>query len=328
MNHRKVSVLANILISGHSQGLQGDADVLRRALAAKLIGSRTTEVWREGDGSIRGLAELATISHRLVAPFDINLHVEDIKARWIPCAHQNWWIPNAEWLRPQTRRAMGDVDLVLCKTRASKETFTRLGLKTVFAGFSSPDRYVGMVERMERAIHVAGSSPNKGTGAVLDAWRRHPEWPVLDLVWGAPLASKLELPPNVHLHRSPIADSLLLNLQNRASIHVCPSSVEGFGHSLVEAMSCGACIITTDAPPMNELVTSERGELVTWHTKESIGLATAYHVSSESLSAAVDRVLQMSQAERVEMGARARRWYLSNDAAFSRRLKTIVHRYA
>jgi hypothetical protein len=44
--------------------------------------------------------------------------------------------------------------------------------------------------------------------------------------------------------------------QSEHPIHICASEREGFGHYLNEARAAGALIITTDHPPMNELVTS------------------------------------------------------------------------
>jgi multisubunit Na+/H+ antiporter MnhB subunit len=40
------------------------------------------------------------------------------------------------------------------------------------------------------------------------------------------------------------------------------SEREGFGHYINEARAVGAFVISTDHPPMNELVTPERGALV------------------------------------------------------------------
>jgi hypothetical protein len=48
---------------------------------------------------------------------------------------------------------------------------------------------------------------------------------------------------------------LLHVLQVQTPIHVCASEREGFGHYINEGRAAGAFIISTDHPPMSELVT-------------------------------------------------------------------------
>ena len=57
------------------------------------------------------------------------------------------------------------------------------------------------------------------------------------------------------------ADELSV-VQRSASVFICPSSVEGYGHYINEGRSAGAAIVTVDFPPMNELVDETNGFLV------------------------------------------------------------------
>jgi Glycosyltransferase len=50
-----------------------------------------------------------------------------------------------------------------------------------------------------------------------------------------------------------VSDADIKILMNRHQFHVMPSMYEGYGQVLHEAMSAEQVIITTDAPPMNEI---------------------------------------------------------------------------
>src|SRR5206468_4109481 len=91
---------------------------------------------------------------------------------------------------------------------------------------------------------------------------------------------------NIRIINDRISDDDLLNLMNRCAIHVCPSITEGFGHTIHEALSCAAVLITTDAPPMNEL-TRDCAILVKPARSGTMGLATTYHVDPPDLAAGV-----------------------------------------
>lgn len=45
-------------------------------------------------------------------------------------------------------------------------------------------------------------------------------------------------------------------LTAEAAFLMCPSLAEGYGHYINQARAAGAVIVTTDAPPMNELIVS------------------------------------------------------------------------
>lgn len=309
----------NLLVPSHSRGLRRDADVLSGALqnqhgwqiATRRYPARTV---------VGRLGAHASVALTAIRKADVNIHIEEIASRWLRVAHCNVWIPNQEWVRTHTAAAMQYVDLVMCKTDHAGEIFAQQGFRSTFIGFSSSDRLDRSIPRLRRALHVAGTSPNKGTRVVVEAWRRHPEWPVLDIVWDAPQDFQLALPSNIVLHRGAVSDEHLALLQNRAAFHICPSAVEGFGHTLAEALSCAACVVTTDAPPMNELVGPERGILVPYEHQERIGMATAYHVSPEGLEAGVAQALQLSPDALHEKGRKARAWFIENENAFRRRL--------
>lgn len=120
-------------------------------------------------------------------------------------------------------------------------------------------------------LHAAGQSNWKQTDTVLDAWLGHPEWPHLVVTCGGTcltndfLQEKLNRYPNYRyaknvtiLEKVDDIDRLTYQFFN----HVCPSIVEGYGQYINQARAYGCFIVTSDYPPMNELITKESGYLI------------------------------------------------------------------
>jgi glycosyltransferase involved in cell wall biosynthesis len=113
-------------------------------------------------------------------------------------------------------------------------------------------------------------------------------------------------------------------MQNRHLFHLCPSETEGFGHHLVEGLSCGAITLATDAPPMNEMIAPERGELVPYSRTGTQQLATTYFVEVDALESGVERMLALDEGQRVAKSAAARAWWGDNDRGFRERLAAAI----
>ena len=120
-------------------------------------------------------------------------------------------------------------------------------------------------------------------------------------------------------------DPALRVLQNSHLFHVCLSQTEGWGHSIVEAMSTGAVTLTVDAPPMNELVDSTRGLLVPCVVSGSQRLATLYEFDEDALQATIQRAMAMTSQQCQLLGMKARAWFLRNKQGFPDRLAAALH---
>ncbi len=173
-------------------------------------------------------------------------------------------------------------------------------------------------------FHGPGRSANKGTAALLQLWAAHPEWPVLTVAWRRKHVALGTPPANVRLIREHLDDDTYRRLQNEHRFHLCPSQTEGYGHYLVEAMSCGAVVVTLDAEPMHELVTAARGVLVPAQAAGTQDLATLYGFRDEDMARAIERCAAMPEAEAVALGAAARTWYEAERAAFPARLREAL----
>jgi glycosyltransferase involved in cell wall biosynthesis len=102
----------------------------------------------------------------------------------------------------------------------------------------------------------------------------------------------------------------------RVGVHLCPSSVEGFGHYLNEARSMGALIVTTNAAPMNELVDDTCGVLIAPVQTEKQNFGIRHIIDVAGFERAIQTVLQMPIEQRRVLGANARRRYVTDRERF------------
>ncbi|MCJ0826155.1 O-antigen ligase family protein [Luteimonas sp. 50] len=289
-------------------------------VAATLRGAgRNVDILAYGGSGLRNrLRELELRVHGFLhGPVPIQVFIERIYPRCLPAGRRNLLIPNPEWFRPEWRPLLPDFERVLCKTRHAVDIFDKLGCATRYIGFTSLDRLDERVPRERSFFHLAGGSQAKGTQLLLEAWQRHPEWPRLTVVHFARDASiRPPLAGNIDYRPGRMDDAALRRLQNMHAFHVCTSEVEGFGHALMEAMSTGAVVITTDGPPMNELVRPDRGLLVPPVRTGTINLALKFLVDVAGIENAVARALALDPQQLSAMSAAARRHYLEADAQF------------
>ncbi len=323
----------NLIVYDNRAGLSRDAVLLQRALVAAGCEVDTTRV--RGDRRGRGGLDLRSRIPRALSwlggkrrRYDINIMIERIRPLFAGDARVNLLLANPDWFKDSDRRHLSAVDAVLAKTRHAESIFASLGKPVRFSGFTSEDRRDPAVPRENAFFHLAGRSPYKGTRAIVELWLRHPEWPRLTIVQHAGHAHEPVRAPNISHCLEYLDDAQLRRLQNAHAIHLCPSETEGFGHYLVEAMGVGAVVITTDAPPMNELVTAERGVLVPWHEQRNERLATLYRVAPNDLESAVERTLCMTPVERQAMGEKARVWFEANDREFTHRVARVIAEFA
>ena len=279
---------------------------------------------RNGYGLAGRIRSRAVALVRPQAAADVQIFLEALQPGWLRCARVNCLIPNQEQFDPSGVAVLGRLDRILCKTRYAARVFEGAGRRVEFVGFSGADAFQpGVPKDYRQFLHVAGKSVWKGTDRLVDVWSRHPEWPTLRVVRrgerpGQPARA------NIRHHGGHVAESQLREWQNACGVHLCPSVAEGFGHSISEGLSAAAVVVTTDAPPMNELVTPDRGVLVRYGATKPSGMGTNYYFDEVDLERQVGRVLAMDESALAAIGRRAREWYLENDRAFRARVAGAV----
>lgn len=255
----------------------------------------------------------------------VNIMLEHVWPQFLPAAHINIAVPNPEWFDSHDRRFLPSLNCVWAKTGRTREVFKALGCHTAFIGFDSCDRFRPQALRERSFFHLAGKSTMKNTDHVLRVWARHPHWPLLIVVHHRESDHVPELrAANIRRVFGYIDDAKLVELQNRSRFHICPSRTEGWGHYIGEALSVAAVTISVDAPPMNELVSGERGLLIPATSTGMQRLATTYDFDEPAFVDTIERALALSEAECTRLGDNARRWFLANKREFPVRLAAAL----
>lgn len=257
-------------------------------------------------------------------PYDLALMEEHIAPAFLDDARYRVLLPHPEWFLPRDLQWLDRIDLVLAKTHEAQRIFAARGCRSRYIGFTSEDRLDTFVPRERAFFHLAGSSRNKATQPLLALWRRHPEWPRLTVLQHPREARRGEAAANLDHRIAYIDETELRRLQNAHTFHLCPSETEGFGHYIVEAMSVGAVVITLDAPPMNEMITRERGILLPYSRTGTQHLATTYHFDAPAMEAAIECAVALGDSQCRILGAAARTWYEAERAAFAQHLDATL----
>ena len=323
-----------ILVVPNSQGLKNSAGIVEQTIKKDLKFCEVTTVIVSNDIILQSVED----NDRQISfqkPIDVVIFFERIVAHTqLRAARHRILIPNPEWLTERVAASISGLTEIWHKTNFSLSTLSAAfpRVKHSYIGFTSAD-FSGGLPDYRRFIHLAGSSGQKQSEIVLAAWRQHPEWPELSVQSYAQGRGFLNFPEwlqwrNMRFkYYQTTADEYRLEA-TRAGVHLCPSLVEGFGHYLNEARSMGALIVTTNAPPMNELVDETCAVMVSPVRTEKQHFGVLNFIDIAGFEKAIEQVLQMPQDLRASMGANARQRYLLDREQFQSQLIAQLCRLA
>ena len=89
-------------------------------------------------------------------------------------------------------------------------------------------------------------------------------------------------------------------------------------------MSCGVVVVTTDAPPMNELVAPDRGMLVRVARSEPMRRSVKSFVDVADLEVKLTQVFGMPSADRKKLGQNARAWFEAQHTRFETSMQSLL----
>lgn len=305
----------NILAVPNGVGLQKDQEIL-----ARILREAGHEV-HENDVKQKTLY----FHQRGQAAYDLNIFCEHLNPLWFKAAKENWLIPNQELFFPESKKLLKDISLVICKTHYAQELFSRLGCQTAYTSFTSVDRWQPHILKQEVPFfHLAGKSPYKGTEAVIETWKENPDFPELVLLEHPWKQREDPCLKNLRYIVDYCSDEQLIRWQNECYCHLCPSVAEGFGHYIMEALSCKAVVLATDAPPMNELVNNERGILCPYQAEAVNGIGGTFFIKPKALAQKVREMIGMDARTREALSEKGRQFYLENDVFFRNNLLRLI----
>lgn len=185
-----------------------------------------------------------------------------------------------------------------------------------------------------------GGSFHKGTRLVIDCWLSKPEFPQLDLfiydhehhgLFGLEHDNRIHEANNINLTTSRVDAFALGRAIAEASFFLCPSVMEGYDHYVNQARASGGVIVTSNAPPLNELISSSAMGVYVKDTKRVKDAKQQGHeqqqaaLSVDDICGAVERVIDdISLSKRQAMAEKARREYHIDTAFFGCAMQELV----
>ena len=199
-------------------------------------------------------------------------------------------------------KLLATIDLILCKTKIGYNFFTavknehKFNFDIIYTKFSTwiPKSLKisrkDIIKNPNLVVMLSGSSPFKNTAYVIHNWLSNNCYldvnPAIELIitcrnlcHSTMLSIFKEYikytPPdeiisddnivsfkNITIYNSIVPEDIYKKLCQTASIAICPSAKEGYGHYINEARYFNTFVITINHPPMNELVSNKNGYLI------------------------------------------------------------------
>jgi len=262
---------------------------------------------------------------------DINIFLEIVNGPMTKKAKYNIFVPNQEWFYKHWEVYLDCYDMILCKTHHTYRMFSKfvkehqLNTEVKYISWSSIDRYYPNIKKdYKKILHLCGRSIYKNTQLTINAWK--PTYPELYIVFNPKFVKlKPKLQDNIKYLQTRLDEGRLTQLMNVCGIHLCCSSTEGFGHYLNEAKSAGAVVLTTDAAPMNELITtgSNNGFLVSVSKKVALEKTFGYQVefTLEDFQTVFEYVTDCKDNKLKQISKEARYSYMDNEKQHRKLLK-------
>lgn len=270
----------------------------------------------------------------------INIFLEIVNPILMKYARYNILIPNQEWYYKTWINYMHMFDLILVKTRYAENIF-----KTILGDIHDDDginvneivKYIGWCSMDKKMIkqcpkkaktylHLCGRSKYKQTQTVINNWKS--SYPHITIAYSAKDVNIIEKKQdNITYINERLTDAEVLKLMNENFYHICCSETEGYGHYINEAKSCESFVISTDAPPMNELINEDNktGLLVKIKAEKDVDMALGkkYIIDDEHFQKVIEKANEMTIAKLNIYGHNARMDFFDKNEEYVSNIKIV-----
>lgn len=270
----------------------------------------------------------------------VNLFLELVVEGWQNHAVSNWLVVNQEFV--QSPEYLKHIHVVLCKTRHCMKVMRNYraeyqsNFKLHYIGFTSSVLPNSVDElNFDLALHAAGKSPHKNTRGVLDTWVKNPDFPNLLVTCTQACRSyhlgdenKFSGYKNIDINFNTINEKDFFGLTKNRGLYIVPSEIEGWGHYINEGRARGSIVVTSNAPPMNEMVTNgETGFLVPVQQHEIFNRFSKehkYRFTNADLEGVIRHIIKLPLEEKRIIGLRAKQAFNHEQELFELRLESFL----
>lgn len=276
---------------------------------------------------------------------DIHIHVGDIVSDWFKHSNKKFYLMDHENFKPKILNEIGKVDGVLCRTKIDLELIKKIKNENNFdfkiynTRFTSVFQEKPVLKHWNVVLHFAGEYHRKQTSEILKTWQTYPDLPLIIIICTDQCFKNVEdlletngRPKNIHFHKRKLENEDLTLIANKMGIHLCPSEIEGYGHTINDARKIKSLIITSNIEPINELVDDSCAIMINCTTQSNIKLhknskynSDVCFISKEYIYEAVMKAIKMNIDDRKKMTDIAYEKYLEDTYFFEMAIMDLLN---
>jgi hypothetical protein len=269
---------------------------------------------------------------------DVHIYISNTSEHLLKWAKTKMFMINHELFmqKDKDKDVLKNIDIVLARNNVgfkwASDIKEKYGLryKVKLIKFTSNIPIVDIEKNWNMILHTAGEHHWKQTDAIIKAWIEHDDLPTIIITCTDQCYRNIQklipskLPKNIVLYDSLIPKDDFIKIKNRIGIHLCPSIVEGFGHYINEARKVKSLVITSNLPPMNELIDNSSGVLIDCKDigKKKNGADLCF-ISSDDIYKAVVRTINIDIDVRIKMVESAYNNFLDDYTYFEKAITEL-----